>query len=200
MSRRLILASTSRYRTALLDRLGLEYTARAPICDESAWRHLLPLQQARFLAEHKAQSLREPGSLIIGADQVLDLGGVVLEKPGTVEAACGQLRLLQGQTHRLLTAVAVHEPDTGRTELAVDVHELTMRALSEEQIAAYVAADAPLDCAGSYVLERRGIALFARIVADPETADDTAVIGLPLMKLCRLLRLFGYDVLDNPAR
>jgi septum formation protein len=192
----LILASTSRYRQQLLSRLKVPFIARAPDCDEDAWRHLPPDEQAHVLAVRKAESIRDPGALVIGSDQVVDLQGTVLPKPGTEQAAIGQLLLLSGRTHRLVTAVAVHQPDSGRTEVATDVHVLTMRALSPAAIAAYVRADAPLDCAGSYRLEGRGIALFDRIEADPETADDTAIIGLPLMKLCRLLRSFGYDVIE----
>lgn len=191
----LVLASTSPHRRALLSRLGVPFSCRAPDCDEAAFRHLPPEEQARTLAVRKAESLRQPGVLVIGSDQVLELDGRVLEKPDSERSALAQLRLLAGRRHRMLTAVAVHQPDSGRTEVAVDVHFLTMRALPEELLAAYVRADRPLGCAGSYLLERRGIALFERIEADPETADDTAIIGLPLMKLCRLLRGFGYEVL-----
>ncbi len=190
----IILASTSRYRQQLLLRLGVPFTMQAPDCDETHWRHLPPDEQARFLAVRKAESIKVRSALIIGSDQVLDLHGAVLEKPGTQAAAMAQLHALSGHAHRVITSVAVHEPDSGRTEVATDVHVLTMRALSPAAIAAYVIADEPLDCAGSYRLEGRGIALFAHIQADPETADDTAIIGLPLMKLCRLLRGFGYEV------
>jgi septum formation protein len=205
--RTLILASTSRYRQALLARLGVPFAIAAPHCDESALRHLPPAEQAMALAARKAESLTPEeveraaqggDPLIIGSDQVVALGDQVLEKPGSAAAAQGQLRLLRGRTHRLLTAVSVHEPRTGRTETDLDVHELTMRDLSDAVIEAYVAADQPLDCAGSYVLERRGVALFERIVADPAFADDTAIVGLPLGKLCGLLRTFGYDVLSDP--
>lgn len=203
--RTLILASTSRYRQTLLARLGVPFATLAPHCDESALRHLAPAEQALALAVRKAESLTQEeihaaaqggDPLIIGSDQVVALGDQVLEKPGSADAALGQLRLLRGRTHRLLTAVSVHEPRTGRTETALDVHELTMRDLPDAILSAYVAADQPLDCAGSYVLERRGVALFARIVADPAFADDTAIVGLPLGKLCGLLRTFGYEVLS----
>lgn len=196
--RPLILASTSRYRQALLARLSVPFSAVAPACDESLFRHLEPATQARTLALRKAQALppQAEDALIIGSDQVLELSGEVLHKPGTAAAARAQLRALSGRQHRLLTAVAVYEPQSGRSEVDMDVHTLTMRDLSDAAIAAYVAVDQPLDCAGAYALERRGIALFAHIAADPEGADDTAIIGLPLMKLCRLLRGFGYDVLE----
>jgi len=195
---RLVLASTSRYRRALLERLGVPFDALAPDCDEAAHADLAPLELARTLAREKATSVRVDDALVIGSDQVVDLDGEVLGKPGTVAAAIEQLRRMSGRTHQLLTAVAVHDTRTGRTLDAVDVHRMEMRMLDARQIAAYVAHDAPLDCAGSYLLERRGAALFSRVEADPETADDTAIIGLPLMKMLRLLRELGYDVLDAP--
>ena len=196
--RRVVLASTSRYRRALLERLGVAFEAIAPDCDEAAHPELAPLDLARALAREKATSLRLDDALVIGSDQVVDLDGEVLGKPHTAPAAEAQLRRMAGRAHRLVTAVAVHDTRTGRTLDAVDVHTMTMRPLDDRQIAAYIAHDAPLDCAGSYALERRGIALFARVEADPETADDTAIIGLPLMKTLRLLRELGYDVLDAP--
>lgn len=192
---RVILASTSRYRRALLERLGVAFDAVAPDCDEDAWPELAPRALAVRLAREKASSVRAPGALVIGSDQVVDLDGEVLGKPGSAAAAEAQLARLAGRSHRLITAVAVVDVDRGVVAEAVDVHTLTMRALDARQIAAYVAHDAPLDCAGSYVFERRGVALFERVEADAETADDTAIIGLPLMKTLRLLRELGYDVL-----
>ena len=195
--RRLILASTSRYRRALLERLGLDFQSVAPDCDEAAWSGLPPLTLAATLAREKAASVAVPDALVIGSDQVVDLDGEILGKPGTVAAAEAQLARLAGRTHRLITAVAVRDSATGRVLEAIDVHTMAMRPLSAAQIAAYVAHDAPLDCAGAYALERRGVALFGRIEADPETADDTAIVGLPLMKTLRLLREHGYEVLDG---
>lgn len=192
---RVILASTSRYRRALLERLGIAFDAVAPDCDEDAWPQLAPRDLATTLAREKARSVRAPGGLVIGSDQVVDLDGEVLGKPGTAAAAEAQLARLAGRSHRLITAVAVVDVDRDLVVEDVDVHTLTMRPLDPGQIAAYVALDAPLDCAGSYVFERRGVALFERVEADPETADDTAIIGLPLMKTLRLLRRLGYDLL-----
>ncbi len=189
----LILASTSTYRAAVLQRLGIPFDAVAPDCDEDRYPDLGPDDLARILAIEKAASRAQPGALVIGSDQVVDLDGEVLGKPHTVEKAQRQLERMQGRTHRLVTAVAVASAD--RTEVAIDVHTMTMRALTPEVIARYIAYDRPLDCAGSYKLESRGIALFERIEADPETHDDTAIQGLPLMKTLRLLRGFGFDVL-----
>lgn len=196
MSRpRIVLASTSRYRRALLERLGIPFDAIAPTCDEDAHPHLEPRPLAERLAREKAESVAAPGAIVIGSDQVVDLDGEVLGKPGSAEAAQRQLARLAGRSHRLITAVAVRDVDRGVTVVDVDVHTLVMRPLDPRQIAAYVAHDAPLDCAGSYVFERRGIALFDRVEADPEIADDTAIVGLPLMKLLRLLRGLGVDPL-----
>lgn len=192
--KRLVLASTSRYRRALLERLGVPFTARAPDCDETRYPEKAPQDLAATLAREKATSLLdEPaGTLVIGSDQVVDLDGEVLGKPHTAEAAVAQLARLQGRAHRLVTAVAVHEVG-GRTLEAVDVHTMHMRPLDDVALRAYVAHDQPLDCAGSYRLEARGVALFARVEADPETADDSAIVGLPIMKLLRLLRELGVD-------
>ena len=173
----------------------MPFQSVAPDCDESNPDSMAPLQLVRHLALAKARSVHAPGALIIGSDQVVDLDGEVLGKPGTATRAVAQLERLAGRTHRLITAVAVVEADTGRAEVDVDVHELTMRSLDRETLVRYVAHDAPLGCAGSYMLERRGVALFDRIDADPDTADDTAIIGLPLMKLLRMLRRFGLDPL-----
>ena len=192
---RLILASLSPYRQALIKRLGISIDMIAHRCDETAYGDLAPDALARRLAVEKAKSVGLAGALVIGSDQVVDLDGAVIGKPHTPAAAQAQLARLQGRSHRLVTAVAVHDLATQRTELDVDVHVLTMRPLTETQIARYVAYDNPIDCAGSYKLESRGIALFDRIEADPETADDTAIIGLPLMKTLALLRRFGVDIL-----
>ncbi len=194
--RRLVLASTSPYRRALLERLGMAFDVASPGVDEEALRHLAPDAMVRALALQKAEAVAVDDALVIGSDQALDLDGEVLGKPGTAERARSQLERLAGRTHRLLTAVAVRDTATGRVEVALDIHRMTMRALSEAQIARYVALDQPLGCAGAYMLERTGAALFERVEADPQTADDTAIVGLPMMKLLMLLRRFGVDPLD----
>lgn len=190
----LVLASTSRYRRELLARLGLPFRAERPDCDEDAYkgRGLSPEALAETLALLKAKSLeRAPEgarATIIGSDQVAAIDGQILSKPGTVEAAVEQLCLLSGREHRLITAVAVIAGD--RRLLHTDVTRLWMRSLNTEALARYVAADEPLDCAGSYRLESRGIALFSRI----ESADHTAIVGLPLIALTTMLRELGYRI------
>ena len=188
----LVLASTSRYRRELLARLGIPFSVRPAACDEEALKDpaLAPEALARFLARAKAESLRdaEPAAVVLGGDQVAALGDDVLGKPGTVEAAEAQLARLAGRTHVLFTAVALVHGD--RVLEHTDVTRLSMRPLSRAQIARYVAADAPLDCAGSYRLEARGIALFERIESD----DHTAIVGLPLIALTSMLASLGYEV------
>jgi len=193
--RPLILASTSPYRRALLERIGLHFECRAPLCDESPRPELSPEEFVAALAREKALSISEPMALVIGSDQIVELGGQILGKPGSVERAEKQLQTMSGRSHRLITAVAVVDTESGTLREAMDVHVLHMRPLEPSEIAAYVRHDMPLDCAGSYKLEKRGIALFERIEADPETADDTAVIGLPLTKTLSLLRSFGFNPL-----
>ena len=189
---RLILASTSPYRRDLLARLGIEFTAIAPAVDERALQDdtLSSEQLAAKLALAKATSLRDtwPGATIIGSDQICTCEGNILHKPGDTATACRQLAMLAGRTHRLITAVAIVQADQVYEHL--DITSLTMRPLTASEIGRYVAADQPLDCAGSYKLEQRGIALFARI----DSADHTAITGLPLLSVVRLLRQCGYSI------
>lgn len=192
----LVLASTSPYRRALLEGLGVPFEVVDPAVDEEAVRNLAPEDMVRALAVAKAEAVGRPGALVIGSDQCVDLDGTILGKPGSIEAAIAQLTLLSGRTHRLITAVAVHDPALGRTEVDVDIHRLTMRTLESAQLATYVARDQPLACAGSYRLEACGLALFDSIEADPTLADATAIVGLPVLRTLRLLRGFGYDVLS----
>ncbi len=191
----LVLASTSRYRRDLLARLGLPFRARAPACDEEAVKRTLPRDLspegiAVALARVKAESLRdlEPSAAVLGSDQVAAIGDTVLGKPGTAEEAARQLSLLSGRTHVLVTAATLLYD--GRLHEHVDVTRLTVRPLSPAQIDRYVAADAPLDCAGSYRLEARGITLFERI----ESADHTAIVGLPLIAVTSMLAAIGYPI------
>jgi len=189
----LVLASTSPYRKQLLERLGLPFVQKSPRCDEDMLKKTPypgAAGLARMLATEKVSSLIPESALdtIIGGDQVVELDGRFLDKPGTVERAVEQLTELSGRSHRLATAVAVW--DEGRLMTHVDITTLTMRTLELSAIERYVEADQPLDCAGSYKLESRGITLFERI----ETADYTAIIGLPLMALTSQLRSIGYII------
>jgi septum formation protein len=191
--RELVLASTSRYRQSLLCRLGLPFCAAAPDCDERA---LAPANSsaevvATTLARAKAQSLASlhPSAHILGCDQVIDLDGEILGKPGTVEGAVAQLSRLRGRTHRIVTAVALLCPD-GSCSSHVDMHSMRMRALTDEALRRYVDAERPLDCAGSYKIESGGLLLFEAVAGD----DYTAVIGLPLLAVVALLEKAGFPV------
>ena len=194
--RLLVLASTSRFRRTLLDAAGIAHTAMAPSFDETHAEPLAPPKLAIAYARAKAESLgaRHPDALIIGADQLPEVDGEILTKPGTIARAVEQLERLQGRTHRLHTAVAVHDPrgvGFARTRDRLVTHTMTMRPLSRAQIEAYVARDAPFDCAGAYKIEAAGTLLFSSM----EGSDHTAIVGLPLSALTALLCDFGYDPL-----
>jgi MAF protein len=186
-----ILASTSRYRRALLSQLGLPYEAHAPDVDEAPFHALrLPAQEtAEMLAIRKAQSLagQFPEALIIGSDQVAELEGEILHKPVEKEKAVAQLQKMAGRVLSLWTAVALYDGRAQSTHHLCSLHRLHTRPLGEAQIRAYVERDEPLDCAGSFRLESQGIALFERIEGD----DYTAIIGLPLIAVVTLLARCG---------
>jgi septum formation protein len=188
----LILASTSKYRGALLAQLGWTFEAMAPGVDEDEVKSqgLAPSSVAMTLALLKAQAVfqRRPDACVIGSDQVCALDGKIFSKPGNRDAAVAQLLELSGRPHELLTAVAVLAP--GKSETFLNRTILQMRHLSRAAVEAYVDADLPLDCAGSYKLEVRGIRLFENIEMD----DHTAVIGLPLIKLTTTLINLGYPL------
>lgn len=188
----LVLASTSVYRRALLERLGVPFRWRAPLCDEESLKRqdADPRTIAETLAHAKAASLvdAERGAAIIGCDQVVSLQGRVLGKPGSVDRAVEQLTAMAGRSHELVTAMAVIHGE--RILRHTDVTRLWMRPLSPAAIERYVTADQPLDCAGSYKLESRGIMLFEKIESD----DQTAITGLPLMALVTILRELGYEI------
>jgi septum formation protein len=190
----LVLASTSAYRRGLLERLGLPFRCRAPLCDELALHResadLDPRRLAESLAVAKASSLveEEPGATIVGCDQLVSLVGRVFGKPQTLERAIDQLQSMCGRTHELITAmVVIRGSDMFRH---TDITRLTMRPLSREAIERYVAADRPFDCAGSYKLESRGIVLFDRI----ESQDHSAITGLPLIALVTILGTLGFVI------
>ena len=187
-----ILASTSPYRRQLLERLGVPFAAIAPACDEEALKRpdLTPRALAESLARAKADSLvpGHPLAAIIGGDQVATIDGRILGKPGTAAKAAEQLALLAGRTHELITAIVVRHG--AQAHAHTDVTRLTMRRLDRAQIERYVAADRPLDCAGSYKLECRGVALFERIESD----DHSAITGLPLIALTRILTGLGFAI------
>jgi len=191
--RRLVLASTSRYRSALLERLGVPFLVAPPGVDEIALPGEAPAQTALRLAEAKARAVavRYPDALVIGSDQVADCAGVPVGKPGSRDAALAQLLMLSGKTVVFHTGVALVDAATGRCNATLVDVASTFRMLDAAEIGAYLDREAPFDCAGSVKSEGLGIALFEQI----ESSDPTALIGLPLIALCRLLRGEGVDIL-----
>jgi septum formation protein len=189
----LILASTSPYRRALLARLGVPFRCLAPRLDESSIAKVgkSPRILAETLAMGKAESIHsiEPGAIVIGCDQLVALGGRILGKPGSVERAIAQLEELEGRTHELYTALVVLAGDQSFRH--TDVTRMRMRSLTAEEITRYVGHDQPLDCAGSYKIEERGIILFEEI----QSEDHTAITGLPMLRLTTILRELGVAVL-----
>jgi septum formation protein len=190
--KRLVLASTSPYRRALLERLGLEFECVSPGTDEVPLPREAPLDLACRLARLKAESVaaRRPGAVVVGSDQVAVLGRQVLGKPGTVERCVAQLRQSSGREVVFLTAVHVSNAGTGADESHVDRTVVRFRDLGEQEIERYVAAESPLDCAGGFKAEALGISLFESI----ESLDPTGLTGLPLIWLCGALRRAGIPV------
>ncbi len=188
----LLLASTSGYRKELLQRLGIEFTACAAGVDESERPAEFAAQRALRLAIAKATQVGSTAgpTLVLGSDQVADLEGVVLHKPGSAEVAHDQLRASSGRTVLFHTAVCLLDTLSGRQHTHVDLTTVRFRQLDERTIHRYVEREQPLDCAGSFKCEGLGIALFERI----ETLDPTALVGLPLIAVARLLRENGIDV------
>lgn len=189
----LVLGSTSPYRRELLARLRVPFDVLGPDVDEEALQRsgAEPSSIALRLAVAKAASVaaKRSDAFVIGSDQVVDLDSEILGKPGDEVRAREQLARLQGRTHRLVTAIALRAPD-GTLRTHVDVHRMTLRSLGAAEIERYVAAEQPLDCCGAYKIESLGIALFERIEGD----DFTAIPGLPLIALGRLLRESGFEV------
>ncbi|MCE4538196.1 Maf family nucleotide pyrophosphatase [Pelomonas sp. P7] len=187
----LILASTSPYRRELLARLRLPFEAAASQVDETALPGEAPAALAERLALAKARAVaaQRPGAVVIGSDQVADLDGETIGKPGTHEVATAQLRRMSGREVIFQTAVAVVAPGLAAIERA-EVR-VRFRELSDAAIEAYLKADRPYDCAGSAKVESLGIALLDAVVSD----DPTALIGLPLIRTCALLRRAGLEPL-----
>jgi septum formation protein len=188
----LVLASTSRYRRELLERLCLPFEVEAPGTDETPLPGEPPVETATRLALAKARAVgdRRPGALVIGSDQVAVCDGVRLDKPGTLEKAVAQLRHASGRVVTFHTALALLNAGGGRHQVEVVPTEARLRPLSEAEIERYLRAEPALDCAGSAKAEGLGIALMTEI----RSVDPTALIGLPLIALARMLRAEGVAV------
>ncbi len=191
--RALILGSTSRYRRELLERLRVPFDVVSPDVDETPLPGETPHALATRLALAKAQGVAalHPNAVVIGSDQVADLNGEPLGKPGTHERAVMQLQRMRGQTVIFQTAVSVVCQASGFEQTELAQIKVRFRELSDDEIEAYLRAEEPYDCAGSAKSEGLGIALLDAIDND----DPTALIGLPLIRTARLLRAAGIDLL-----
>jgi septum formation protein len=196
-ARRIVLASTSRYRRELLERLRLPFEVRSPDVDETPLAGERPIQLARRLALAKADAIagRDIEAVVIGSDQVADLDGRSIGKPGDHARATAQLRAMRGRAVVFHTAVAVVCRGSGFAEVELASVSVRFRDLADAEIERYLRAEEPYDCAGSAKAETLGIALLEAIDSD----DPTALIGLPLIRTCALLRRAGIDPL-GPGR
>lgn len=186
---RIVLGSTSRYRAELLRRLLADFEQAAPGTDETPLPNETPAARALRLAIAKAAAVARdyPGALVIGSDQVAELDGLILDKPGTAERARAQLAASSGRDVHFHTALCLLDTRDGRRHTHVDHTRVRFRALDAAEIARYVGREQPLDCAGSFKCEGLGISLFEAI----DNSDPSALIGLPLIALARLLREAG---------
>lgn len=191
MQPELILGSTSRYRAALLTRLGVAFRIEAPDTDETETRGEVPGERALRLAHAKAEAVarRYPHAWVIGSDQVAECNGTIHGKPGDAEQCKAQLRASSGQAVLFHTAAVLRHDASGVALSHLDRTTVRFRTLEESEISAYVRVDQPFDCAGGFRSEGRGIALFDAIV----TSDPTALVGLPLIWLAGALRTAGID-------
>jgi len=190
--RQVILGSSSAYRKELLSRLHIPFEVVRPDVDESPLSGETPMALAARLALAKAQAVasRHPQAVVIGSDQVADLMGQALGKPGTHDKACLQLRQMSGQTVLFHSAVAVFCKASGFEAQTLASVAVKFRELSDQEIDTYLRLEKPYDCAGSAKSEGLGISLLASINSD----DPTAMIGLPLIRTCRLLREAGIAI------
>lgn len=195
--RHLILGSTSRYRRELLERLHLPFDVVAPEVDETPRPGEAPaaLAQRLALAKARAVAAQHPQAVVIGSDQVADLAGRPIGKPGTHDKAVTQLREMSGQAVVFQTAVAVVCQATGFESLQLAPVTVRFRALGDAEIEHYLLREQPYDCAGSAKSEGLGIALLDAIESD----DPTALVGLPLIRTCAMLRAAGVGVLGDAA-
>jgi MAF protein len=189
----LVLASTSPFRKQLLQKLGLDFVTDSPEIDESRLEGESPEQLVARLAEEKARAVaaRQPQSLIIGSDQVAVIDGEILGKPGSHDRAVAQLKAASGRRVTFLTALCLYNSVTGDSQLEVVPFGVVFRALSDTQIDNYLKAEQPYNCAGSFKSEALGIALFERL----EGEDPNTLIGLPLIRLVRMLEAEGVRVI-----
>ncbi len=189
----IILASSSIYRQQLLQQIGLEFQAISPDIDEAIVQKdlsLKPIQIAELLAKQKAKKVADshPESIVIGSDQVVEIDGKTIGKPGSREKNIELIKRLGGKTHLLITAVCISHQQASYA--FTDQTRLTMRPLTDAEVTRYVDSDQAFNCAGGYRWEAAGITLFEKI----ETEDHTAILGLPLVRLVTVLRSLGIAI------
>jgi len=191
----LLLASSSPYRRELLARLQVPFSWQAPEVNEQALTEEKPQQLALRLSSNKAQALAasHPTHLIIGSDQVASCRGQSINKPGNHANAFKQLRALSGQRVDFYTGLCVLDSSSGRSSADTVTTTVVFRQLSDTDIACYLKHEQPYDCAGSFKAEGLGITLFEAISSD----DNTAIIGLPLIRLRQMLEVFNYRILEH---
>ncbi|HKM14697.1 MAG TPA: nucleoside triphosphate pyrophosphatase [Marinospirillum sp.] len=189
----ILLASSSSYRKALLERLHLAFQCASPEIDETPKPNETAEHLVKRLAFEKARKIASlyPNALIIGSDQAAVLDGAIIGKPHTVENAVKQLQQANGKTLQLMTGLCLYNSHTEKYQLDMVPFAVNMRCLSDEALRRYVALDKPLDCAGSFKWEQLGIALFSSMQGD----DVTALQGLPLIRLIDMLQEEGVMVL-----
>lgn len=190
---KLVLASTSPFRRALLEKLEVEFETAAPDIDESILIDEIPEQMAARLSEAKARAVagQFDHALVIGSDQVAVVDGQILSKPGDHENAVKQLRRVSGKRVSFLTGLCVINTESKRVQLDVIPFNVIFRKLSDSQIEHYLHKEKPYNCAGSFKSEGLGIALFERLEGD----DPNTLIGLPLIRLIRMLESEGFTIL-----
>ncbi|MGS2722427.1 Maf family protein [Porticoccus sp. GXU_MW_L64] len=185
----ILLASSSPYRRQLLERLGLSFQCRSPQVDETPLANESPIDLALRLSQTKARALAEqhPNHCIIGSDQVAECNGAILHKPGDFDTARQQLRQQSGNTVRFHTGLCLHNSASGESQTDVVTTTVYFRQLSDGEIERYLHREQPYDCAGSFKVEQLGVSLFKKV----ESSDPTALVGLPLIRLCEMLRQSG---------
>lgn len=190
---KLILASSSPFRRQILDKLQIEYTCISPDIDESQLENETASQLVQRLAENKAQKIADSvsDSLVIGSDQVAVLGDEILGKPHTHENAVKQLEKLSGKTVTFLTGLALINSNTGQVQSESVPFKVAFRSLSKQMIENYLKTEQPYNCAGSFKSEALGIVLFERL----EGEDPNTLVGLPLIRLVRMLENEGMNIL-----
>jgi septum formation protein len=189
--KKIVLASTSIYRQAQLKTLGIAFTAEKPLIDEEKEKDtsLSPKDLALKLSFLKAQSLAKPNQITIGGDQLVSFENQILGKPGSIEKAIQQITKMQNQTHELITALTIFDgPENFKQVL--NITKMKLKKLTPEQIKKYIELDNPIDCAGSYKIEKHGVQIIEAI----ETSDFTAIQGLPLLELSQVLTQMGIAI------